>query len=333
YIIRQGPSKNITLQDWNLFWATNKKYIDPTAKRYTAINSPNKVVCNVVGAPEAPRTEDKDVHAKNPELGTKKVVFSKRIILEQEDAKSFEDNEEITLMNWGNAIVRKKSYSLNPMQLLGLMKSADASLNAFQSSICAAAFDKKLWKQFSPNAVNIAGLNGREHAGLAFLHRWENLQTRQQELLSWLWSSSQSSRKETPPLGSLLWAVMTSILFGTSWTSKKNNEQWNEERTADAACFDIAAIRVRRNGLELSSLSPELRAERELVLAAVKQCGFALEDADIEFRRDLEIVLAAVQQIPSAREYAAEEIKNHPLIVEAADKHRLARKDGLPREI
>jgi len=122
YIIRQGPSKNITLQDWNLFWATNKKYIDPTAKRYTAINTPNKVVCNVIGAPEAPRTEDKDVHAKNPELGTKKVVFSKRIILEQEDAKSFEDNEEITLMNWGNAIVRKKSYSLNPMQLL---KAAD----------------------------------------------------------------------------------------------------------------------------------------------------------------------------------------------------------------
>lgn len=122
YIIKQGPSKNITLQDWNSFWATNKKYIDPTAARYTAVESTNKVVCNVTGAPEAPRTEEKDVHAKNAELGKKKVVFSKRIILDQADAQSFEDNEEITLMNWGNAIVKKKSYSLNPLQLL---KSAD----------------------------------------------------------------------------------------------------------------------------------------------------------------------------------------------------------------
>ena len=122
YIIKQGPSKNITLQTWDAFWNTNKKYIDPTAKRYTAVETANKVVCNVVGAPEAPRTEEKDVHAKNAELGKKKVVFSKRIILDQLDAQSFEDNEEITLMNWGNAIVRKKTYSLNPLQLL---KSAD----------------------------------------------------------------------------------------------------------------------------------------------------------------------------------------------------------------
>jgi glutamyl-tRNA synthetase len=122
YIIKQGPSKNITLQTWDAFWNTNKKYIDPTAKRYTAVETANKVVCNVVGAPEAPRTEEKDVHAKNAELGKKKVVFSKRIILDQADAQSFEDNEEITLMNWGNAIVRKKTYSLNPLQLL---KSAE----------------------------------------------------------------------------------------------------------------------------------------------------------------------------------------------------------------
>ena len=34
--------------------------------------------------------------------------------MEQEDAQSFEVDEEITLMNWGNAIVRKINHSIIP---------------------------------------------------------------------------------------------------------------------------------------------------------------------------------------------------------------------------
>lgn len=119
FILKQGPSKNINYQDWAAFWATNKKYIDPVAKRYTAVVKENAVRCTVLGAPEAPRTEEKDVHAKNADLGKKKVVYSKSVILDQADAQSFDDDEEITLMNWGNAIVKKKHYSLNPLKAIG----------------------------------------------------------------------------------------------------------------------------------------------------------------------------------------------------------------------
>jgi len=118
FILKQGPSKNINLMDWASFWATNKKFIDPVAPRYTAVETKDKVSCTVIGAPEAGRTEEKDLHAKNPAVGTKKVIFSKNIILDQADAQSFREDEEITLMNWGNAIVRKKSYSLHPANLL-----------------------------------------------------------------------------------------------------------------------------------------------------------------------------------------------------------------------
>ena len=118
FIVKQGPSKNINLMDWTSFWATNKKFIDPVAPRYTAIVAKDKVTCTVLGAPEAPRTDEKELHAKNPEVGKKKVIYSKHIILDQDDARSFEEDEEITLMNWGNAIVRKKTLSLNPMNLV-----------------------------------------------------------------------------------------------------------------------------------------------------------------------------------------------------------------------
>ncbi|KAI1407220.1 glutamyl-tRNA synthetase [Hypoxylon sp. FL1857] len=108
FILRQGPSRNVVSMDWASFWATNKKVIDPVAPRHTAVIKKDHVKVAIMGdeAPAEPRTEDKPLHPKNPKVGTKKVAFSKELILDQEDAKLFKDGEEITLMQWGNAVVR-----------------------------------------------------------------------------------------------------------------------------------------------------------------------------------------------------------------------------------
>ncbi|CRL23742.1 Glutamyl/glutaminyl-tRNA synthetase, class Ic [Penicillium camemberti] len=84
-------------------------YIDPVAPRYTAIEIEDIVKATVTGTPATPYTEKRQKHAKNTALGDKAVAFSSSIVLEQVDAKSFKGDEEITLMNWGNAIVRKIS--------------------------------------------------------------------------------------------------------------------------------------------------------------------------------------------------------------------------------
>lgn len=115
FILKQGPSRNIVNLDWTTFWATNKKYIDPVAPRHTAIVEEHAVKATVRGARVAHYTEDKPKHGKNPEIGTKKVAYSDEILIEQVDAQNFAQDEEITLMNWGNAIVRKINHSLNPL--------------------------------------------------------------------------------------------------------------------------------------------------------------------------------------------------------------------------
>ncbi|KAJ5837031.1 hypothetical protein N7447_003057 [Penicillium robsamsonii] len=107
FILKQGPSKAVTNFDWGLIWATNKKYIDPIAPRHTTIFNKNVVKTTVTGGPATPYSEEKPRHIKNAAVGMKKVVYSSSIILEQEDVKLFKPDEEITLMNWGNAIVRK----------------------------------------------------------------------------------------------------------------------------------------------------------------------------------------------------------------------------------
>ena len=128
FILKQGPSRNVVNLDWTLFWATNRKYIDPVAPRYTVVNQDKSVTCHIKGARETPYAEDRPKHGKNPGLGTKKVVYGQTILIDQEDAKSFKQDEEITLMGWGNAIVRKISHSMNPLAL-GTVTSIEMDLN------------------------------------------------------------------------------------------------------------------------------------------------------------------------------------------------------------
>ena len=45
---------------------------------------------------EAVEVQDKPLHKKNPEVGTKKLVYASNLIIEQEDAASFGDNEEVS---------------------------------------------------------------------------------------------------------------------------------------------------------------------------------------------------------------------------------------------
>jgi glutamyl-tRNA synthetase len=49
------------------------------------------------GGPAAPEVKSMPKHKKNPEVGEKKTVFSSNIFVEQEDAVSFEDNEEVSI--------------------------------------------------------------------------------------------------------------------------------------------------------------------------------------------------------------------------------------------
>lgn len=106
FMVSQGPSKNIVNMDWHSIWAMNKKVIDQQAARYTAIDVPY-VKCTLNGLPKpGPYSEKQKKHAKF-DLGEKDVWYSSNIALEQADAREFAEGEEITLMNWGNAIVKK----------------------------------------------------------------------------------------------------------------------------------------------------------------------------------------------------------------------------------
>jgi glutamyl-tRNA synthetase len=48
---------------------------------------------------EAIEVQKKPLHKKNPDVGDKDMVFSSKLIMEQEDALSFGDNEEVSYVS------------------------------------------------------------------------------------------------------------------------------------------------------------------------------------------------------------------------------------------
>ncbi|KAI5295786.1 hypothetical protein KEM52_000220 [Ascosphaera acerosa] len=124
FILKQGPSRNVVNLDWTSFWATNKKYIDPIAARYTAVETEAKVPVTVAGV-DAISSAEKPKHSKNKELGMKKVVYSRSLIVDQADAASFAAGEEVTFMNWGNLIIR----DIQKDAASGLVTHIDAELH------------------------------------------------------------------------------------------------------------------------------------------------------------------------------------------------------------
>ena len=110
FILAQGASRSVTLQDMDKLWAANRAVVDPLARRHTAIREgagAQKVKLTLAGGPASPETVDLPAHKKNPALGTKAQTRAAAVWLEQADAAGIGEGEEVTLMDWGNAVVEK----------------------------------------------------------------------------------------------------------------------------------------------------------------------------------------------------------------------------------
>merc|ERR1719383_140823 len=106
FMISQGVSKNTTLQEWDKIWAINRRVIDPVAPRHTVIES-RRVPLILSNGPTTVEVVTVPKHNKNPDVGKKASYRSSRVWIEDADAVLLSPNEEVTLMAWGNCIIRE----------------------------------------------------------------------------------------------------------------------------------------------------------------------------------------------------------------------------------
>ena len=106
FILSMGASKNTNLMAWDKLWNFNLKVIDPLSPRYMALLSDGIVKMTVSGAPATPYMQTMPMHPKEPDLGKKVRTFAPTVLLGGEDAVTLAEGEEVTLMSWGNVIIK-----------------------------------------------------------------------------------------------------------------------------------------------------------------------------------------------------------------------------------
>ncbi|KAK0594894.1 hypothetical protein LWI29_001672 [Acer saccharum] len=109
--------------EWDKLWTINKKIIDPVCPRHTAVIEERCVLLTLTNGPDEPFVRIMPRHKKYEGAGKKATTFTKRIWLDHEDAKSVSVDEEVTLKDWGNAIVKEisKDRDGNVTQLTGVL--------------------------------------------------------------------------------------------------------------------------------------------------------------------------------------------------------------------
>ncbi|CAN7045645.1 hypothetical protein IGI04_008379 [Brassica rapa subsp. trilocularis] len=107
FILEQGASKNLNLMEWDKLWTINKKIVDPVCPRHTAVIEERRVLLTLTDGPDEPFVRMIPKHKKFEGAGEKATTFTKNIWIEGADASAISVNEEVTLMDWGNAIVKE----------------------------------------------------------------------------------------------------------------------------------------------------------------------------------------------------------------------------------
>ncbi|XVE68500.1 hypothetical protein DITRI_Ditri09bG0072900 [Diplodiscus trichospermus] len=123
FILEQGASKNLNLMEWDKLWTINKKIIDPVCPRHTAVIEECRVLLTLTNGPDEPFVRIIPRHKKYEGAGEKATTYTKRIWIDYADAECISVDEEVTLMDWGNAIVKEiiKDQEGNITQLVGVL--------------------------------------------------------------------------------------------------------------------------------------------------------------------------------------------------------------------
>lgn len=115
--------RNLNLMERDKLWTINKKIIDPVCPRHTAVIKEQRVLMTLTDSTDKPFVRVIPRHKKYEGAGEKATTYTKRIWIDHADAQLISANEEITLMNWENAIVKgiSRDQDGNVTQLTGVL--------------------------------------------------------------------------------------------------------------------------------------------------------------------------------------------------------------------
>lgn len=119
FMLEQGPSKRANLMQWEKLWAINKRIIDPICPRYSAVKVEKASRIIIENVSKEPESVTVLMSKLNPALGERPLWKSNNILIDFVDAdKLVNVGEKVTLMNWGNVLIKSKQLQEDGSYLL-----------------------------------------------------------------------------------------------------------------------------------------------------------------------------------------------------------------------
>ena len=119
FMLEQGPSKRSNLMEWEKLWAINKRIIDPICPRYSAVRVEKASRINIENIPAEPEAVSVPMSKLNLALGERPLWKSNVALIDFIDADTLvKVGEKITLMNWGNVLIKTKELQADGSYLI-----------------------------------------------------------------------------------------------------------------------------------------------------------------------------------------------------------------------
>eukprot|EP00600_Ochromonadales_sp_CCMP1393_P001035 CAMPEP_0174984316 /NCGR_PEP_ID=MMETSP0004_2-20121128/17655_1 /TAXON_ID=420556 /ORGANISM="Ochromonas sp., Strain CCMP1393" /LENGTH=790 /DNA_ID=CAMNT_0016236713 /DNA_START=56 /DNA_END=2428 /DNA_ORIENTATION=- len=137
FIINQGASRRVITMEWDKFWSENKKVLEEFAPRYMGVTNEDKVELLLENVAAEVTAHSVQLHPQKPEMGTRVMRRSNVVYLDQLDAATYKEGEEITLLRWGNVRITAIEYAgsgANSEKIVRLRGTYDATATNFSKT-------------------------------------------------------------------------------------------------------------------------------------------------------------------------------------------------------
>lgn len=107
FIISQGASRRVVVMEWDKFWSENKKVLEENSHRYMGVSTQKHVTLHIDNVSSEITAHSVQIHPQKPEMGMRVMRRYNKLYIDQCDAVTIKEGEEITLLRWGNFVISR----------------------------------------------------------------------------------------------------------------------------------------------------------------------------------------------------------------------------------
>lgn len=134
FILKQGASKRVITMEWDKFWSENKKVLEDFAPRYMAVTTEDKVEITLENVSDEVSVHTIQIHPQKPELGFRAQRRYKKILVDQIDAVTYKEGEEVTIVRWGNVKISKIEKDATSGKVTSITATYDPNATNFSKT-------------------------------------------------------------------------------------------------------------------------------------------------------------------------------------------------------